>query len=101
MVWNGHEAVVVEQVQSPKQVKHTAAVGTRYDTYQSASVQVFLAALPAAEVHRLFDRRLLAGTTTSTPSTAYVAELPRRRAWVRRQRRPHVGRGGGRGRPGP
>src|SRR3954471_9727025 len=34
-VWNGHESVVVEQVPSPKQVKHSASVGTRYDTYQS------------------------------------------------------------------
>ena len=32
MVWNGHEAVVVEQVSSPKQVKHTASVGTRFDS---------------------------------------------------------------------
>ena len=60
-MWNGNEAVVVDQVSSPKQVKHTAAVGTRYDTYQSSSVQVFLAEMPAAEVRRLFDRRLLVG----------------------------------------
>ena len=62
MVWNGHESVVVEQVQSPKQVKHTAAIGTRYDTYESSSVKVFLAALPPSEVTRLFERRLLVGT---------------------------------------
>src|SRR6476660_3517683 len=61
MVWNGHESVVVEQIPSPKQVKHTAAVGTRYDTYASSSVQVFLSEMPRAETERLFDRRLLVG----------------------------------------
>jgi len=77
MVWNGHESVVVEQVQSPKQVKHTAAIGTRYDTYESASVKVFLAALPAGEVTRLFERRLLAGTYDQHTLESYVAELDR------------------------
>ena len=77
MVWNGHESVVVEQVQSPKQVKHTAAIGTRYDTYESASVKVFLAALPAGEVSRLFERRLLAGTYDRHTVESYVAELDR------------------------
>ncbi|MGH3359841.1 MAG: IclR family transcriptional regulator, partial [Nocardioidaceae bacterium] len=43
MVWNGHESVVVEQVPSPQQVKHTSAIGTRYDTLESSSVRVFLA----------------------------------------------------------
>jgi DNA-binding IclR family transcriptional regulator len=59
MVWNGHESVVVEQVSSPQQVKHTAAIGTRYDAADSASVQVFLAQLGIGEVDRLFERRLL------------------------------------------
>ncbi|MFC5994784.1 IclR family transcriptional regulator [Pseudonocardia hispaniensis] len=61
MVWNGHEAVVVEQVASPQQVKHTAAIGTRYDTYESASVQVFLAGLPPGEVRQLIERGLRGG----------------------------------------
>jgi DNA-binding IclR family transcriptional regulator len=61
LVWNGTETVVVEQVASTHQVKHTAAIGTRYDSADSASVQVFLAALPAGEVLRLFDRRVLTG----------------------------------------
>ncbi|GAB3435636.1 IclR family transcriptional regulator [Phycicoccus ginsengisoli] len=75
MVWNGHEAVVVEQVQSPKQVKHTAAIGTRYDTYESSSVKVFLAELRAVEVDRLFERRLLAGTYDTHTLESYLAEL--------------------------
>lgn len=43
MVWNGTESVVVEQVPSPQQVKHTTAIGTRYNTIGSASYRVFLA----------------------------------------------------------
>ncbi len=75
MVWNGHESVVVEQVPSPKQVKHTATIGTRYDTYESSSVKVFLADLPVAEVDRLFERRLLAGTYDEHTVESYVSEL--------------------------
>ncbi|MFC8502139.1 IclR family transcriptional regulator [Pedococcus sp. NPDC057267] len=75
MVWNGHEAVVVEQVPSPKQVKHTATIGTRYDTYESSSVKVFLAELDASDVAHLFERRLLAGTYDEHTLDAYTAEL--------------------------
>lgn len=75
MVWNGHEAVVVEQVQSPKEVKHSASVGTRYDTYQSSSVQVFLSEMPRAEVQRLFERRLIVGPDDAQSSAAYLDEL--------------------------
>ena len=77
MVWNGHESVVVEQVQSPKQVKHTAAIGTRYDTYESSSVKVFLAGMPPSDVARLFERRLLVGTYDDHALESYVAELTR------------------------
>ena len=75
MVWNGHESVVVEQVPSPREVKHTAAVGTRYDTYQSSSVQVFLSEMPQAEVQRLFERRLLVGPDDPQAVDAYLEEL--------------------------
>ncbi|WP_298416643.1 IclR family transcriptional regulator [Brevibacterium sp.] len=44
MVWDGTEAVTVEQIPSPQPVKHTSTLGSRYRTRQSASVQVFLAA---------------------------------------------------------
>jgi DNA-binding IclR family transcriptional regulator len=47
-VWNGHEAIVVEQVASPHQVKHTATIGTRYNKFESSSVRVFMAELPPA-----------------------------------------------------
>ncbi|UOT02491.1 IclR family transcriptional regulator [Rhodococcus opacus] len=75
MVWNGHESVVVEQIPSPKQVKHTAAVGTRYDTYASSSVQVFLSEMPRAETERLFDRRLLVGPDEQESRGEYFDEL--------------------------
>jgi IclR family transcriptional regulator, acetate operon repressor len=80
VVWNGHEAVVVEQVPSPKQVKHTAALGTRYHTYQSASVQIFLAQLPAAAVQQLFEQRLVGGPYDVGPPDGFLGELDRVRA---------------------
>lgn len=43
MVWDGGEAVCVEQVPSRHQVKHTTPLGTRYRDAASSSVQVFLA----------------------------------------------------------
>lgn len=45
VVWSGSEAVTVEQVPSPQQIKHTNPLGTRYGTALSASVRVFLASL--------------------------------------------------------
>lgn len=42
MVWNATEAITVEQIPSPRQVKHTSPLGSRYQTALSASVQVFL-----------------------------------------------------------
>ena len=74
MVWNGHETVVVEQVQSPNQVKHTAAIGTRYDTSESASVQVFLAALPPGEVRGCSTAAARRNARRHTLDS-YVAEL--------------------------
>jgi len=52
-VWNGTNAIVVEQTASPHQVKHSAAIGTRYNKFASSSVRVFLAELPPEEVDRL------------------------------------------------
>ncbi len=47
---SGSQAVTVEQVPSPQQIKHTTALGTHYETADSASVRVFLAELPHEEV---------------------------------------------------
>jgi DNA-binding IclR family transcriptional regulator len=59
-VWNGSEAVVVEQIPSPHQVKHTAAIGTRYSKFESSSVRVFLAALPGQKAASLLEQGLVA-----------------------------------------
>jgi DNA-binding IclR family transcriptional regulator len=53
MVWDGGEAVCVEQVPSRHQVKHTTPLGARYNTCLSSSVQVFLASLDAFAVRTL------------------------------------------------
>lgn len=64
-VWNGAEAVVVEEIPSPHKVKHTAAIGTRYSLYESSSVRVFLAQLPFAKVEQLLE----AGRITHSPES--------------------------------
>jgi len=53
MVWNGAEAVCVEQVPSRHLVKHTTPLGTRYNTALSSSVEVFLAAGELAHIRDL------------------------------------------------
>lgn len=76
LLWNGHEAVSVEQIPSRHQVKHTTTLGTRYATGQSASVQVFLATEPPEKV-----REMLRAGTVLLPATddaaldAYAARL--------------------------
>src|SRR5690349_23717134 len=62
---------------STHQVKHTSAIGTRYDSADSASVQVFLAALPQGEVLRLFDRRVLTGAHDPESVAEYQQILER------------------------
>lgn len=52
-VWNGTNAIVVEQTASPHQVKHSASIGTRYNKFASSSVRVFLADLPPEEAAEL------------------------------------------------
>jgi DNA-binding IclR family transcriptional regulator len=53
LVWSGSEAVTVEQVASPQQIKHTNPLGARHGTALSASVQIFLAEMPADRVRNL------------------------------------------------
>lgn len=55
MVWDGSEAVCVEQVPSRHQVKHTTPLGTRYRSAADSSVQVFLASFDAFTVRRLIS----------------------------------------------
>lgn len=74
-LWDGHGAVVVEQVASPHQVKHTAPLGTRWTTYESASVQAFLASLAATDVSRLLDEGIIAGDTSTAALLRYRERL--------------------------
>lgn len=68
MVWNGAEAITVEQIPSPQQVKHTSSLGSRYQTAYSASVQVFLAFEDIETVHALVDSGALQGLDSSSGS---------------------------------
>lgn len=79
-VWNGHEAIVVEQVASPYQVKHTATIGTRYNKFESSSVRVFLAELaPALAAGLIESGRILrtAGDGLPLDHTAHLQEVAR------------------------
>ncbi len=53
MVWSGDQAVCVEQIPSPRQIKHTTPLGTRYNTALSSSVQLFLAEQPPERARAL------------------------------------------------
>jgi DNA-binding IclR family transcriptional regulator len=55
MLWDGTEAVCVEQVASSHQVKHTTPLGTRYRDAASSCVQAFLADLDAFTTRSLLQ----------------------------------------------
>lgn len=77
MMWNATEAITVEQIPSPYQVKHTSPLGSHYQTALSASVQVFLAAAEEARVCELLDDGILAdapGSDTYLQRLRRVAE---------------------------
>lgn len=54
-VWNGAEAIVVEQIPSPQYVKHTAYIGTRFNRWESSSVRLFLAHIAPEAMTQLLD----------------------------------------------
>ncbi|GAB2737569.1 IclR family transcriptional regulator [Salinifilum aidingensis] len=81
VVWSGHESLSVEQVASPKQVKHTTPIGTRYTTAASASVQVFLSELPEGRARELLERGLL---RSAHPDESEMGACLERLAAVRR-----------------
>ncbi|MCW4465795.1 IclR family transcriptional regulator [Glutamicibacter sp. MNS18] len=54
-IWDGVESVSVEQIPSPHPVKHTSAMGSRYRTGLSATVQLFLSHEPETQVRSLLD----------------------------------------------
>lgn len=74
VVWSGTEAVTVEQVPSPHQVKHTNPLGTPYRSVQSASVRAFLAYL-APEQARHLCREGIVGVPRSFDEAAFESEL--------------------------
>ncbi|GAB2741128.1 IclR family transcriptional regulator [Sinomonas soli] len=76
LLWNGHEAISVEQIPSRHQVKHTTTLGTRYATALSASVQVFLATETPERVHELLDTGAVQlPQADSSALDAYAARL--------------------------
>ena len=76
MVWNGNQAVCVEQIASPQQVKHTTPLGTRYNTALSSSVQIFLAQTDSPPVRSMIAEGSIL-LTDSDPDAldAYVVRL--------------------------
>lgn len=59
-VWSGTGTIVVDQVASPHQVRHTQPIGNRYNRWDSSSVRVMLAYQPLKTVHELLeDRRII------------------------------------------
>lgn len=76
MVWNGSEAVCVEQVPSRHQVKHTTPLGMRYRTVLDASVAVFLTQSDASQVRRMLADNTIASVGLDEDGVeAYVAQL--------------------------
>lgn len=93
-VWEGTSAISVEQIPSPRTVKHTSPIGTRYATAASSTVQVFLAGQDADRVRELLLARAfgplgpqdaVGGATapTGAPSTEPVQAYLERLALVR------------------
>lgn len=59
-VWSGAGTIVVDQVASPHQVRHTQPIGNRYNRWDSSSVRVMLAYQPLKTVFELLeDGRIL------------------------------------------
>lgn len=58
LVWREGAAVSIEQVASPRKVKHTIPLGTQFREHVSASVKVFLAEAPASEIQQLINQGL-------------------------------------------
>ncbi len=74
-VWDGSEAITVEQVASRQNIKHTTPLGTRYATAVSASVQAFLADLPVEHVRELLTNGAPLLPEASPGVEDFLAEL--------------------------
>src|SRR5699024_12341227 len=54
-VWGDGGTIVVEQVASPHQVRHTQTIGNRYNMWQSSSVRAMLPYQPLNAVQQLLE----------------------------------------------
>lgn len=72
-VFSGDASVAVEEVPSPRQVKHTSPIGTRYLTADSASVRVLLAAAGHARAREFLESRI----ASESEVRAYLALVER------------------------
>lgn len=80
-IWDGAESVSVEQIPSIHQVKHTSAMGSRYNTALSASVQVFLAYEEPAKTATLLESgAVVLPANTEATRTDYLTRLERVRS---------------------
>lgn len=76
--WNGAWSTCVEQIPSPKLIKHTSPLGQRYTTAASATVQIVLAYEDDAVVDRLLDDAALT-LPPGMQRPEYLASLERTR----------------------
>ena len=88
MVWDGAEAVTVEQVPSPEPVKHTSSLGSRYRTEGSASEGVHAPATariaPAVpHMHSTMPKPLRTRSASPHPCTTIAVK------WSRPSSSPH------------
>ena len=78
VVWNQGTAVVVEQVASPRIVKHTIPLGTQFRGLPNASVKVFLAEATPEEIQQRIDSGFERYTErTVTDAEKYLKDLQR------------------------
>ncbi|HEY4535266.1 MAG TPA: IclR family transcriptional regulator [Enteractinococcus sp.] len=74
-VWSGTGTIVVDQVASPHQVRHTQPIGNRYNQWNSSSVRVMLAYQPLKTVFELIDNGLIIAPDGGLSRDAIQSEL--------------------------
>ncbi len=74
-VWSGTGTIVVDQISSPHQVRHTQPIGNRYNRWDSSSVRVMLAYEPLKTVHKLLDEGRIAPPAEYLSRKQVEAEL--------------------------
>lgn len=74
-VWGDGGTIVVEQVASPHQVRHTQPIGNRYNSWKSSSVRVMLAHQQLKTVHQLIETNRILVPDGGMSREAVEAEL--------------------------